>query len=65
MIQSEQTDDEEVLDATDGSYLDTSEYGGHATQILWNNTESVGCAVASCESDGWRYNYLVCNYDPA
>ncbi|CAM9435049.1 unnamed protein product [Sphacelaria rigidula] len=41
-----------------------SQYIGHATQILWKDTKSVGCAVDSCIKDGWRYNYLVCNYDP-
>lgn len=51
-------DEKEV---TDGS---VTEYGGHATQILWKGTEALGCAVEACEADGLYHNVLVCNYDP-
>jgi pathogenesis-related protein 1 len=35
---------------------------GHYTQLIWENTKSVGCAVAYCKdgSEVW-----VCNYEPA
>ncbi|NIQ93556.1 MAG: hypothetical protein GWN87_04640, partial [Desulfuromonadales bacterium] len=33
---------------------------GHYTQVVWEDTRRVGCAVARCEkSEVW-----VCNYDP-
>jgi hypothetical protein len=34
---------------------------GHYTQIVWRNTNSVGCALASNGSN----DYLVCRYSPA
>lgn len=40
-------------------------YGGHATQMLWTDTERLGCARATCEdSNGTPYTYVTCNYDP-
>lgn len=51
-------DDEEVGDGA------VTTYGGHATQILWKDTKKVGCGLESCVKDGWRYNVLVCNFDP-
>ena len=35
---------------------------GHYTQLIWENTQSMGCAVAYCKdgSEVW-----VCNYEPA
>ncbi|MCU0439463.1 MAG: CAP domain-containing protein [Raineya sp.] len=35
---------------------------GHYTQMIWENTKTVGCAVAYCKdgSEVW-----VCNYEPA
>jgi hypothetical protein len=35
---------------------------GHYSQIVWGQTERLGCGVASC-SDGSEV--WVCNYDPA
>lgn len=35
---------------------------GHYTQMVWANTERVGCGRALC-SNGWAY-IIVCNYDP-
>lgn len=34
---------------------------GHYTQVIWKNTTSMGCAIASNASD----DYLVCRYAPA
>lgn len=51
-------DDQEV---TNGP---VTEYEGHATQILWKSTDEVGCGIETCVKDGWRYNVLVCNYNP-
>ncbi|GAB4126750.1 MAG: hypothetical protein OHK0045_06340 [Raineya sp.] len=35
---------------------------GHYTQLIWENTKSVGCAVAYC---GSSTEIWVCNYEPA
>ena len=33
---------------------------GHYTQVVWNRTRAVGCAIAQCNgSEVW-----VCNYSP-
>ncbi|OAY78572.1 Pathogenesis-related protein PR-1 [Ananas comosus] len=34
---------------------------GHFTQIVWNNTERVGCARVECAGGGV---IITCNYDP-
>lgn len=34
---------------------------GHYTQMIWKNTNNVGCAYAS----NAQYTYLVCRYSPA
>jgi len=34
---------------------------GHYTQVVWKNTTSVGCALAS----NGQTDYLVCRYSPA
>lgn len=41
----------------------TGKFGdvGHYTQIVWNGTVRVGCAIASNRRD----EYLVCRYSPA
>lgn len=38
---------------------------GHYTQIVWRTTTHVGCAAATCPSDGWKATVWVCNYRPA
>lgn len=40
-----------------GNWLDV----GHYTQVIWRNTQEVGCAVAR----GQRDDFLVCRYYPA
>jgi hypothetical protein len=37
---------------------------GHYTQVVWRNTESVGCGYSTCEVDGFTREIWVCNYDP-
>ncbi|CAI2351313.1 unnamed protein product [Caenorhabditis sp. 36 PRJEB53466] len=43
---------------------------GHATQIMWGTTRTVGCAVRECSArqdgslDGQKYNVAVCKYYP-
>jgi hypothetical protein len=34
---------------------------GHYTQIVWRNTQSVGCALVG----NGRTDFLVCRYSPA
>lgn len=39
---------------------------GHYTQVVWRDTERVGCAVQSCNLEGFgRGDLWVCEYDPA
>lgn len=38
---------------------------GHYTQMVWGNTQRVGCAVAQCYASGQTTEILVCHYDPA
>ena len=44
-----------------------SESTGHFTQLVWKNTDSVGCGAANCDNDadngahGW---FMVCEYTP-
>ena len=41
---------------------------GHYTQIVWRDTEGVGCGVKLCNSGspfgGGTWTYVVCNYSP-
>ena len=37
---------------------------GHYTQLIWRNTQQVGCGYSTCEADGWHHEIWVCNYDP-
>ncbi|WLF76983.1 hypothetical protein PVL30_000691 [Lodderomyces elongisporus] len=39
----------------------TEEVYNHFTAIVWNNTESMGCAYKQCANAGL---YITCNYDP-
>lgn len=34
---------------------------GHFTQLVWKDTNKMGCASAKCGND----NYIVCEYSPA
>ena len=36
---------------------------GHYTQLVWRDTQNVGCGYATC-TDGFEYEIWVCNYDP-
>lgn len=57
---------------SDYNYADNScsETCGHYTQVVWRDTEGVGCAVQQCASitnldSSWDNSYLVvCNYSP-
>jgi hypothetical protein len=37
---------------------------GHYTQIVWRDTQRVGCGVATCDSGDFHKDIWVCNYDP-
>jgi len=45
----------------DFDHPDFSEATGHFTQLVWQNTTSVGCGRKLCGTQGW---YLVCEYWP-
>jgi uncharacterized protein YkwD len=38
---------------------------GHFTQVVWANTERVGCGVKICEDRNLTHTLVMCNYDPA
>lgn len=38
---------------------------GHYTQLVWAETNRVGCGFTSYSTDNRRINYYVCNYGPA
>ena len=38
---------------------------GHFTQMVWKDTEEIGCAERTRQrDDGWTYTYSVCRYNP-
>lgn len=37
---------------------------GHYTQLVWEDTERVGCGYSTCELSGSLVEIWVCNYDP-
>lgn len=37
---------------------------GHYTQLVWRNTQRVGCGYASCPAGNRKMEIIVCNYDP-
>jgi pathogenesis-related protein 1 len=37
---------------------------GHYTQIVWRDTQEVGCGVSTCTSGGMTFDLWVCNYSP-
>jgi hypothetical protein len=40
-----------------------SEQSGHFTQVVWKNTNQIGCGVSYCDSiEG---NFYVCSYEPS
>ncbi|OEL29993.1 Pathogenesis-related protein 1A [Dichanthelium oligosanthes] len=54
--------------ATEGSYFDwraqacyPGQVCGHFTQLVWNDTEYVGCGRAECFAGGV---FITCSYDP-
>lgn len=37
---------------------------GHYTQVVWRNTQRVGCGYSTCRGGNFNYEVWVCNYDP-
>lgn len=37
---------------------------GHYTQLIWRNTQRVGCGYSTCADQRFTYEVWVCNYDP-
>ena len=37
---------------------------GHATQVIWKGSETVGCATYDCRGAALGMWYTVCNYYP-
>ncbi|KAK2583874.1 hypothetical protein KPH14_001148 [Odynerus spinipes] len=38
---------------------------GHYTQMVWAETNKVGCGTVKYNKDGWNTHYIVCNYSPS
>lgn len=49
----------------DYAHPEFSESTGHFTQLVWQNTTSVGCGAVDCNSSSLQGWYLVCEYAPA
>ncbi|XP_071492386.1 uncharacterized protein [Diadema antillarum] len=52
----------------DTNSCDDGKVCGHYTQVVWANTEAVGCGIHRCDtvSNGWTNAYIItCNYGPA
>ncbi|CAM9752519.1 unnamed protein product [Scytosiphon promiscuus] len=58
-----------------GGTSDPDEQVGHFTQVVWKDTEELGCASSTCESpytgtdpdfqgQNWQRTYVVCRYSP-
>lgn len=41
-----------------------NEQCGHFTQVVWRDSQRVGCGVATCRSGAGQKDIWVCNYDP-
>lgn len=39
-----------------------SEETGHFTQLIWNSSVELGCAIVTCDN-AWR-QYTICEYSP-
>ncbi|KAI3715943.1 hypothetical protein L6452_22936 [Arctium lappa] len=37
---------------------------GHYTQVVWKDTERIGCARVLCDPPNETSYFVVCNYDP-
>jgi len=42
---------------------DTNKECGHASQVLWKNSQKVGCGYSKCSNHGDDRYFIVCNYD--
>merc|ERR1711923_698663 len=38
--------------------------GGHCSQVVWVDSEFIGCGLGSCGSGRSAASHLVCNYNP-
>ncbi len=52
---------EEKPDYDGGRFTQSNFKAGHYTQMIWKNTENLGCAIVRCKNS----SIVVCNYDPA
>lgn len=48
----------------DSNTCKKGEVCGHYTQIIWENTTSVGCGTSMCVENGNITDIFVCRYDP-
>ncbi|KAH9523310.1 hypothetical protein Btru_066357 [Bulinus truncatus] len=45
-------------------FVRSEETCGHYSQVVWRDTQRVGCAITHCESEEILNNFVVCSYDP-
>lgn len=56
--------DEDAFYDYDTNACAPGEVCGHYTQIVWRDTQRVGCGSSTCTIDGFEGLFWVCNYDP-
>ncbi|GLJ27031.1 hypothetical protein SUGI_0529890 [Cryptomeria japonica] len=53
--------DEEQYYDYDSNSCAQGQQCGHYTQVVWSNTQRVGCASVTCDNGG---TFIICSYDP-
>lgn len=56
---------ERILYDYESSTCSPGQQCGHYTQVVWRETDRVGCGVAACRILGTDGLLWVCNYEPA